>query len=64
MATRILKFRVKATVQKIEEVEVEIDGKTDEEIENEAREMASSQFNILPDGTEEKYEEDYTLIQE
>ncbi len=62
MATRILKFRVKATVQKIEEVE--IDGKTDEEIENEAREMASSQFNILPDGTEEKYEEDYTLIQE
>jgi len=26
--------------------------------------MASSQFNILPDGTEEKYEEDYTLIQE
>ena len=57
-----LKFRVTATVTKIIEVEVDLDGKTYDEVIEAGQEMAREQFSVLVDGNEEKYEEDYYLF--
>lgn len=62
---KTLKFRVTATVTKIEEVKVDDEGMTSDEVEEKGREMAHEQFSVLNDGNAcEKYNEDSVLITE
>lgn len=58
------KFSVKvtATITKIEIVEVDDTGLSDDEIEDMVIEQAHEQFSCLNDGTEEDYEEEAEII--
>ena len=59
---KTLKFRVTATISKVETVEVDDENLTDDEVEEIGRQQAHEQFNCLNDGTEEKYTEDSKVL--
>ena len=62
MKTEKLTFRVKATVSKIIEVDVPVNGESMPEVIERGRQMAHDYFSILNDGNEEKYTEESYLI--
>ena len=59
---KTLKFRVTATITKIIEVEVDVEGLLEDEIEDAGRQKAHEQFDCLNDGSEEKYTETSEII--